>query len=727
MPHPVDDRPDEEPTANPAPTSTESAVPAPPTLGTVPPPAAPLSFTRGGEFAPAPLTPEFFRDRTLINQSLLTFDPGLSTAQLDRIGGSLAQDPWILDLLEQDFVRQVTRTTLEELEESAALRLIRYVSDEEAVTRAALDRVADTWGSAFSAAHIFRSAETQRETWTEIYLDSAERRDQVADEFGAQALAADSPGINEDEESNRGAWNAPDTRTNLFGVPLGQKDAEGRLSGTGGTWVQQGNNLAIRFSRDGETWDVLIRLKPGTTIETHPQAIAAFSLAEQGKVGVIDPTSDEVPRRRTRLGSMWKGFDDAMAGIERHGIWQVAAVANGVIASYQFDQATGSIPATISEEGRLEASITELTALPAFSDKTRRDAAIAQIAQAFTVDEDSPMRDRVVLAGLALPGIAAEVPDLLDPTADINQLAERMEAEQDETSELTKIFQEDVFEPTLQFLETWDNAIHFMGIIAMDVGAGGPDDWINVVNEIRENGVGVLSDPELLVSLIPGLPDPGFFSEQWENIQNEGLPLAAAAYVESVQEIGDIATYWGIDEDSAWAGRVNAGASIAFDPVTYLTMGGGASWRHLLKGVTTPGGAERLIASRPMRSAVKQLVETQNPRIVASLRAGGMDSVDIARLVKISVTEYGDDAVKHAAASEANDVFRHALNKGTWLPASPGQILHRKSYLGLAELSSRSARLGGRDTKLRRLLTDLLTRSSRHRYVWHRPFQWSGM
>ena len=122
-----------------------------------------------------------------------------------------------------------------------------------------------------------------------------------------------------------------------------------------------------------------------------------------------------------------------------------------------------------------------------------------------------------------------------------------------------------------------------------------------------------------------------------------------------------------------------------------------------------------------MTSAIGQLVKHQSPLVVDSLQAGGMSSVNIGRLVRIGVTEYVDDASKLTAAKAAKEVLRDALLKDTWLPSGPARVLHRKSCRGLAQLSSRTGHFTCGSSMTRRLLSDLMILSSRHRYTWFRP------
>ena len=727
---------------------------APPSAlrGTIPPPAAPSLNVpqttpqltpRGVGFR---LPPQILPDAltTALEQSVLFYDSTLQSGdgRTQRIVNWLALDPTVIGMTADELDRKIGLSTIEFLDNRASNQLLRYVTNEQAWTQANIEKSLDLWGAGATHGRIMNDVDAQRHAWNTNYLQDPDIRRAIAMEANAEAVAINNARIDEDAPFDAGTWSS------VVGVPEVEAGFDIRRAQTvlkqldGASWVHQGNNLAFEFRRDGETFNVTIRLKPGTEIETNPDALVAYLLAREEVEHVIDPLSDEVPGRRSLAGSYFVGFDDANQALERNGV--NLPLASSIIATRVENAVKGiggfgeqrPIPTRVGQTRSEEEAAALERAIPSISAKGKYDATVAQIVRLQTGMEEAPMNERLIDADLTLAGFIGEDPTLagtgpgeLNVSEDVDQLVEKLLAENDEKSLLAEAFTKPVLDVTIDVLQAWEGAIQYMGVMAMDVV--GLDAVAELADLVGEQGFGSLltGDALDLIVAAPGLsPEAAAtITDSFHTMQEEGFPMALAAFAESVDELGTVADFFGIDPESPLSTWVNVGASIAIDPITWLTVGGNAGFRGLTHAVTTVGGAEKFLMSRPIRSAAVQLVEKKNPNVLYILNSQGMSSTGISRLAKIIGTDYADDAARLSGAADVIEVFRKELpaHGGVWLPAGPGRVLHRKSILGLGEYAARINRIGPKTPlgklaqgKPARFMSDLMARASRGRHVY---------
>ena len=616
-------------------------------------------------------------------------------------------DARILDLPRAKFIRQVGMSTQEMFEERTLIRMLGGVPADEAFNNAAIDTMLETGGAVRTASQVFAEADQQKQWLTAQFLENRARREAVIEQIQARSEGRLPPELATD-------WNyvtAPEAVTQLRGQQV--------------QWLAEDGQLAMRFypeDFDAETnpgyTDVLIYLEPGTEVLSATDAITEYLLADNDLAHAVAPTSGEVPGRQTLAGNLIEGTDNVIRAVERGG----AALFDVFLDDAQSDVAAAingiaPVQANVSEQERDKEALREQETMEA----ARRDtdmAGLVYMTRKYMVDNPEAAMSNVVAAGIAG---WAEIPDEQKEAMavqSVTDLEAAAAANREEQSMLGRFIEEDVAPPVLDALQTWDAAIQFIGIVAHDVT--NIDVWKDLADQVNEHGIGAitdaLSDPATLwKAASPAGIDFGFIQDAFDEVRREGLPAALGAYTESVNEIGDMATYYGLDPDSAWAGWVNGTASVAFDPITWATLGGNASWNALKKGVTTVGGAERLIKSRPLMSAARNIVDNNTVQILPMLSSGGMSSNGIRRLAQIARTTYTTKPARVKAMQEALDVFRHELPAygGTWLPAGPARVLRRKTTMGLANL----ARITPTDSKARGFMQDILLRASNRRYA----------
>ncbi len=737
--HPLTGEPDE-PTTDLAPPSALQGTVPPPTPVPAPILTRPSFDERRGRQQIAPTSPSFpgvsEAQRTVLEAVVLTYDSTLVSGEgrTQRIVGWLAQDPAVVAMTFRELEHKMGLSTIEFLDDRASKQILRYVTNEQAWTLASIEKSVDLWGAGATHGRIMNAIGEQKHAWTTNWIQDDDVRRAIAVEANAEAVAINNAAIDENAPLEAGAWSG------VVGVPEVEAGFDiGRAATVldeldGATWVQQGNNLAFEFRRAGETFNVTIRLKPGTKIESNPDALIAYLLAREEVEHVIDPFSDEVPGRRSMAGTFFVGFDDSIQALERRGVnvpLATSIIATRVENAGRFfvgaDQK--ALPTRVGQTRSEEEAAARERATTAITEKGKQAAYLAQVVRLQTGMDEAPMNQRLIDADLTLAGFLAEDPDLFDVSGDVDQLVTKILAENDETALLTEAFTKPALDLTVDVLQAWEGAIQYVGVMSMD--AVGLDAVADLVDLVGEEGLGALLSGEALdlITAAPGLSpeSAATITDTFRTLQEEGFPMALAAFEESVDELGKVAEFFGIDPESALAGWVNVGASIALDPITWLTVGGNAGFRGVMHSVTTVGGAEKFVMSRPMRSVAVQIVEKKNPNVLYILNSQGMSSGAISRLARIIGTDYADDAARLSGAAEVIDILRQELPAfgGVWLPAGPGRVLHRKSILGLGEYAARINRIGPKTPlgklaqgKPARFMSDLMARAARSRHVY---------
>ena len=658
-------------------------------------------------------TGEQVADDGPLDYMILSVFPDISGANMNNVKNVIIAtgDPSILELSAEKARRQIGLTTAEMFEEDALVHMLGTPGDSEAFVQGAVDTYLETGGAALTAATMFAESDETRQYWRKGFLENEDTRRRITE----AAYAAD-PNAAFLYEQAKGLALAS-------GLPEPLEPTEALISeinglrGKAGSFLVDGNRLVVQFKNedpgaDDKEWLGLIVLDPGTEIVTQEDAILAYLVAEAGYAHTLASSSDDVPGRQTILGAMIEGFDNHLANIEQWG------TGNATEAVKDSQVAVSSLMFPRSRSGRsLEArqaeedSIREQETRTAVERNFATDSIVAIIQQAAVENPDVPMSN-LVTAGISAFNTA---PDELKEAVVVQQIEDleaAAAAKIEQQSMLGRIIEEDIAPPVLDVLAAWDAGIHFIGIVALDVANNG---ILEFAREVDEKGVAAFTDPDSLARLAP--VDSQFLMEQFQNVKDEGLPKAMGSYFEGVREIGTIANYYGIPEDSAWASWVNMGGSILFDPITWATLGGAASWNALKKGIFTAGGVERIVQSRPLLSAARNVVVNDSVRSLPVLSAGGMSSNAIRRLANIAKTVYKTHGEKVAAMEEVLAIFRMELPGGgaggLWIPSGPAKVLRRKTTQGLANLAG----IAVKDPQARSFLQDILIRATRNRTV----------
>ncbi len=657
-----------------------------------------------GQNAPGWTDDDYMHLEFSLRSTFLDIDPKTLNDTIQAVMSS--GDATILDLPRSKFIRHVGMTTQDMFEERSLIRMLGGVPADEAFNNAAIDTILETGGAVRTASQVFAESQQQKQWFTAQFLENRDRRERVIAQVQQRSDGLLPPELEQD-------WRyvtAPDAVTGLRGQQI--------------EWVAEDGQLAMRFypeDFDAETnpgyTDVLIYLEPGTEVLTPTDALTEYLLADNGLRHAMAATSGEVPGRQTIAGNLIEGTDNVIKAVERFG----SGVFGEFISGAQSETAAAingiaPIQPNVSEQERDQEALREQETREAVS-RSVDESGIVFLTRKYMAEHPDAAMSNVVAAGIAG---WTEIPDDVKEAQvvqSITDLETAAAANREEQSMIGRFIEEDVAPPVMDVLQAWDSAIQFVGIVAHDLT--NIDAWKDIADAVNENGIDALLSPQGAVDVMQALNpmglDTDFMLEQFDEVRREGIPNAVGAYIESVNEIGDMATYYGIDPDSSWAGWVNGAASVAFDPITWATLGGNASWTALKKGVTTVTGAERLVKSRPLMSAARNLVDNNSVHILPLLSSGGMSSNGIRRLAQIARTTYPTKAARVEAMQQALDVFRHELPAygGTWLPAGPARVLRRKTTMGLANM----ALLTPKDSKARGFVQDLLLRASNRRYA----------
>lgn len=172
-----------------------------------------------------------------------------------------------------------------------------------------------------------------------------------------------------------------------------------------------------------------------------------------------------------------------------------------------------------------------------------------------------------------------------------------------------------------------------------------------------------------------------------------------------------VSEYFGIEADSGWGMTMNLGASILFDPITWITPGGSASWKFLHETMTNPAMARHLLKTPAYRSAVRQVVIKNDTRIVQSLATGAFPEKHALRLLEITA-ENVPKGQRAARAAEIADMFEDAIRNSDWIPQGPRSLVQVKTTQGLGAIMKNNKLL---PKKSQERLASLLARASKDR------------
>ena len=176
-------------------------------------------------------------------------------------------------------------------------------------------------------------------------------------------------------------------------------------------------------------------------------------------------------------------------------------------------------------------------------------------------------------------------------TATKEELLEQFKNEEDPRGDFIPWFEETVMDKAAYAMETYDQMIHKIGLTLLAV----------------PTAVGYQFDGDAATTIDKA------FTEAWED-----------TYVSEA---------FGIEQDSALAMWMNIGASILFDPITWVTAGGSSSWKWSTKLLNDPKMAGTFIRQPHIQSGIRHIVNGQDSRVITSMIRGSMYEDDVVRLM----------------------------------------------------------------------------------------------
>ncbi|KKM62647.1 hypothetical protein LCGC14_1519580, partial [marine sediment metagenome] len=667
----------------------------PPTLG----PPSPAQFTEEQLGRIAPVTVGWTEgDLLQLETSLETVSPYMDRAWRDSISQFVMQNsgPEVLGGSPQEFYRQLQMSTEDMFTDKAVKRLLGIVSDEEAFIQSARDEWLETHYAVQLAADWLQRDDGLKRYMDENYLESDSVRDELKKKLNLDPAAEGTT-----------PWHFSSDITGLRGKSL--------------EWRQDGDALSMRWftedpkADDPEFVDVLIFLEEGVELVADIDAITEYMLAEEGLKNLVAPSSGMVPGRQAFVGALIEGVEDLWHKIERNGAAPLIEGVNKVLTQ----QANAVVPGITEfnpvpeQQAADEESLIEKENMVAVTREMDRMAVVAAARQAM-IDNPELLMSQVVQAGIAGAAKIPQEEKEREATRFIRNLDLAEKNRQEDQSHIGRFFEEEVAPTLLDALDVFTDAIYYVGIVALDFT--NMDAPVEVIQNIAEQGIAGILNKETLLALVPDLPDPDSLIREINNIREEGLPLAIAAYHESVKDT-TFADFYGIDPDSPWAGWVNQVGLIAYDPITIATLGAAASWQGLRRGLTTAAGAERMVRSRPMMTAFKHIVMDNNVSIVTVFSEGGMRGPAIIKIARIAGTDYTTQKARVEAFQELSRIvvgeFPVSGHGAVYIPASSRAVLRRKTNLGLARLAGRAHK----DSKSRSFLQDVLIRARQNRTI----------
>lgn len=379
-----------------------------------------------------------------------------------------------------------------------------------------------------------------------------------------------------------------------------------------GVWKVDDNRLLVAYTDDAGTQTALIRLDPGTKVETDADALAAVALAKAGLRHTAE--IDEVEGRRNVFGILLRKAGDTIRFVEN----ATPKFITGALASDEEDLRSDADKIT-------QAEIDNGTAAGRIYADLARDPEFA---------------------GMGAEGIwamAEEVaasPEYAHLSSD--QVYEAAKTRADEEGTWVAWLQEEAMPPIVNVLETYDKWVHQIGL-------------------------GLLGQASGVAASVDADPNSTYAGAVKEALENE--------YVSE---------FFGVEAGSGWGMTMNLGASILFDPITWVTPGGKASLSWMKEVVTNPAMAKHLLRTPQFRSAIRQTVVKNDDRIAMSLVSDGFSPRDALRVLEIAAEDV-PKAQRLARAKELEQMFTRNLpaNGGSWIPAGPRSLVHVKNVRGM--------------------------------------------
>ena len=671
------------------------------------------------------------RDMLYMNARILEMDPSLQynpsvlSQMVNGFVGVAMADPALFD----EFIEQPSLALAHSSDDYLKMKTIRdllgdsgsgnpWAPNMDALIVGAMETYSRREGAIYSAGQLVNSSTAARGEWeaNTIDIDEISRR-AVADEVGnANALftGAGRSVLTDEQIQTAGRWGT---------VIEGARETAQALKNRGGGWVfDDSGNLHVSITGtegDQQDEDViyagLIRLDPGTEIKSSADAILALLQAQAGTAHRLEDDA-EVPGHQTLAGVALQALGGTIRYIDQAG----GSVAN-VLADTISIGAAGAAGTTVAlpveetgdgtEQARMELDNREYAAFVEAREREtnqRRSMATPE-NMVFAAAQQLPgdTNDRIVMAmglwGSMSPDEQATV--LKDASVvDQEELLDRFREKRDEQGALSTALNEQVLQPALGFAQMWDRGVHTLG------------NW-------------AIHTADLL---------PGEHEGALELLVTEGFGAFKDSYVEIAEKGDTVAEFLGMEEGAA-ASWVNFGASVLFDPFTWMTPTGKMNREWMFKQLNDPALVDNYVRNNPaMRDLAVQLVDKGNIHSVGVLMSGGMDDFAVKRLMEIAVTDFGAPTIREAAGEVAEGVVREtaeaasrnaARNEaigevfdilsgqtpakgGMWLPSGPASLQVRQGTLGFANVLKKFDVLS---TKDRSLVYQLFARGSRQR------------
>jgi hypothetical protein len=442
---------------------------------------------------------------------------------------------------------------------------------------------------------------------------------------------------------------------------------------------------------DPQQWSGVLRLDPGTKIETTADAIQAWAFAKDG------------------LAHRWEGDD--LAGAEEIVAAGIATVVNHVETTWlsglfrgiengwrSYSMRTAVAEATVGlplHQPGSEMSPIEQAAAAEEARRQGSDPASVERDDALQFEADSQANIAVSSATLA----AGRMNNL--QATGMGHLEALLQADEEVTLALAS-GELDIEEVRAKvkdeiygdFRQRVDNRPQFQRFLVDEVGAPAMELAATYDAMVHLTGLTILATPDAIQNEFDQDPNTTFLK----------------AYEEAYND-KNVATYLGIEPGSSFATWVNLGASVAFDAITWLTPGARVSWAWMTELLTNPAMTATLLSQKHFRSGIRQMVNATDSRLSYSFIGGGMNGDDVARLYRISQANIPRGG-RPQATKDVIKILTRAVDDQLYTPPGPAQFKFIKDVQGMRVPFQNAAAL---TENQRRQLGQMLARASKDR------------
>ncbi len=693
-----------------------------------PEPVAPPEPTPIGPFyeipegAPSGFTPVPYavteRDVLSVQLKLNELDFDMSTGERDRLARHLVQNaaPEVMDAFWEDAAIGLAYQRSDDYLKAIGLeQSLRWVYDflgspvidvkaqADAITLAAREESAERYGTIVSAAELLSDRTAIQGEWE---ANTRALRVETIAAIGSGATG--DTGEPTPSGLTRGQWLSSENIQNREAA-VGSLEA---ITKRGGQWAYSGSNLAVQVEDDTGQWQYLVRLDPGTVIESNVDAAIAVLSAERGWAHELDGASRTAPGLQTVGGSLAEMFGHTTRWAERNGLEGVFRFAVEEVPDIAGEMLFGlnerdvvDLEGRTPEEQAIERTRVDMEEVKKTA--VNNESAALDVLRFAAADPTNISRDEYQAAAgfvLAMPELVEQIRQ--DVTVTTDDVIQAIKQEEEETGILVGAFEERVLEPALAAAEWWEHGVQMLGIGFLEtLDALQPLLLANPLTAPTAAVFGNPMDATLTQSVEAALAGN----------MDEAYGVWKAAFDEAY-ESNTVADYLGIDEETSFGQWVNLAASIGFDPATWIFPGGKGAMKWAAEMASNPALAGKLARSRPIQSWGRQIVErTGDDAMLVVIEGSATMSPNMKlRLRTIATTEYTDRAAREQALAEFSSVVEDGLRNSTFLPQLPARAVTRRNAEGISRMFRRFGEAN--PTQQNRLAT-LLMPASRTRSV----------